>query len=101
MNSSDSEPPYITDEAQWKERLRTEGFENVFVWRDYADVYYERHTHPFDVAHAMLEGEMEIIMEGVRYPLKAGDRLDVPAWRAHSARVGPEGCQYIIGKRFE
>lgn len=33
--------------------------------------------------------------------LKAGDRIDVPVGKKHRAKVGPEGCQFIVGEMIE
>lgn len=38
-------------------------------------------------------------MNGKPQTFHAGDRCDVPAGVVHSARMGPHGCQYLIGER--
>lgn len=83
----------------WENKLRQEGFSNFFVWRDDSNVYYPDHTHPTTTAHVILEGEMTLTANGKTQTYKAGDRCDVPAHTIHSARIGPRGCQYLIGEK--
>ncbi len=83
----------------WENKLRQEGFSNFFVWRDDPNAYYPDHTHLTATAHAILEGEMTLTSNGKTQTFKAGDRCDVPAHTIHSARIGPHGCQYLIGEK--
>lgn len=44
-------------------------------------------------------GEMSLTMHGRTVTYGAGGRCDVPAGTVHSARMGPQGCRYLIGER--
>ena len=33
------------------------------------------------------------------FSYKAGDRFDVPANVVHRARIGPQGCVYMVGEK--
>jgi len=46
-----------------------------------------------------LEGEMTLTMQGASKTYRAGDRCDVAAGIVHSARMGKNGCRYLIGER--
>lgn len=83
----------------WEKQLREDGFTHFFVWRDGPRVVYPDHTHPVTTAHVILEGEMTLTMAGKAQTFKTGDRCDVPANTIHSARMGPSGCQYLIGEK--
>jgi len=87
------------NEKEWEQKLREEGFSNVFVWRDRPDAYYPDHTHAEETAHIILEGEMAITSQGKTQTFKPGERFDVPANTAHSAKIGPAGCKYLIGEK--
>ncbi len=87
------------DRQAWEKQLHEEGFTHLFVWRDGPDATYPDHTHPVLTAHVVLEGEMRLTMNGQTETYKSGDRCDVPAHTRHSARMGPEGCQYLIGEK--
>ena len=40
----------------------------------------------------------ELVAPGGR-TYRAGERCDVPAQAVHSARMGPQGCRYLIGEK--
>ena len=88
------------DSTTFERQLREEGFRHVYVWQDAADAFYSDHTHPVDTAHIILAGEMTLTCGGSTRTYKAGERPpDVPAGAVHSARMGPAGCQYLIGEK--
>ena len=83
-----------------EQQLRQEGFRHVFAWRDAPDAYYPEHTHAVDTAHVILAGEMTLTCGGVTRTYAAGERPpDVPAGAVHSARMGPQGCHYVVGEK--
>lgn len=84
---------------EWEKTLREGGFGHVYIWEDGPGAFYPDHTHPGTSAHVILEGEMTVTSEGRTQTCKAGNRFDVPANTVHSARMGPEGCRYLIGER--
>ena len=86
------------DEEKLMEKLKEEGFERVYVWEDSPNAYHPNHTHSTETAHIIVKGAIDIVLYGKTYKLKEGDCLDVPANKVHSARVGKEGCRYIIGE---
>ena len=80
-------------------QLKREGFLHTYVWQDEPDVFYPEHTHATETAHIILSGEMTLTMNGRSETHKAGCRCDVPAGTVHSAKMGPQGCRYLIGER--
>ena len=88
------------ERGTFERQLRQEGFRHVYTWRDGPDAYYSDHTHPVDTAHVILSGEMTLTCGGSTRTYKAGERPpDVAAGAVHSARMGPEGCEYLIGEK--
>ncbi len=83
----------------WENKLREEGFSNFFVWQDRPDADYPDHTHPVTTAHVILAGEMVLTVNGHTRTFRTGDRCDVPANTLHSARMGRQGCRYLIGEK--
>jgi mannose-6-phosphate isomerase-like protein (cupin superfamily) len=81
-----------------EKKLRAEGFAHFFTWQDGPDAFYPEHTHAARTAHVILDGEMTLTLEGRTRTLKPGERLDVPANTVHSARMGPQGCRYLVGE---
>jgi quercetin dioxygenase-like cupin family protein len=86
-------------EKEWEKQLHAEGFTWTYVWEDAPNAYYPTHTHPEVTAHVILEGEMTVTSRGQTATYKVGDRFDVPANTIHAARVGPNGCRYLIGEK--
>lgn len=82
-----------------EQQLHREGFRHTYVWSDGPGAYYSDHTHGSETAHVILDGEMTLSMEGRSVCYRMGDRVDVPAGAVHSARMGPEGCRYLIGEK--
>lgn len=82
-----------------EQQLHREGFQHTYVWSDGPGAYYPDHTHASETAHVILDGEMTLSMEGRSVSCRIGDRVDVPAGAVHSARMGPEGCRYLIGEK--
>lgn len=87
------------NENQLAEQLRGEGFTHTYVWQDDANAHYPDHTHATETAHVILQGEMTLTTAGRTETYRAGQRCDVPAGAVHSARIGPQGCRYLIGER--
>lgn len=89
----------MTTEIELAAKLRDEGFGHVYIWEDRPNAYYPDHTHPTETAHIILRGEIVLTTDGRSRTYRAGERCDVPAGMVHSARVGPQGCRYLIGER--
>jgi mannose-6-phosphate isomerase-like protein (cupin superfamily) len=80
-------------------QLLVEGFAHIYVWQDGPDTVYPEHVHRTESAHIILSGEMTMTINGKSRTYKVGERCDLPAGTAHSAKTGPEGCRYLIGER--
>jgi mannose-6-phosphate isomerase-like protein (cupin superfamily) len=87
------------NEKAFAEQLQREGFGHTYIWEDSANLYYPDHTHPTETAHIILSGEMTLTTAAGSVTYRAGDRCHVPAGAVHSARIGPNGCRYLIGER--
>ncbi|HKS83381.1 MAG TPA: cupin domain-containing protein [Candidatus Acidoferrales bacterium] len=86
-------------ESQLRKKLETEGFSHTFVWQDDPGAFYPDHTHAGITTHVILDGEMTLKMNGTSRTYRAGERCDVPAGATHSAKMGPQGCRYLVGEK--
>jgi quercetin dioxygenase-like cupin family protein len=86
------------DEQLLMKQLQDEGFDDVYVWEDSPDMNYPPHQHPDVSAHIILTGEMTVTVDGQTRTYKPGERFDIPGKTPHAARVGPEGCKYLVGE---
>jgi quercetin dioxygenase-like cupin family protein len=87
------------DVRELEAQLHAEGFTHTFVWHDAPNTNYPDHTHTGETAHIILEGEMTLTQGGMSQTYRVGDRVEVPAGAVHSARMGPNGCRYLVGER--
>jgi mannose-6-phosphate isomerase-like protein (cupin superfamily) len=86
-------------ERQYRKQLEAEGFTHTFEWQDGPAAFYPDHSHAGLTAHIILDGEMTLTMNGKPQTYRAGERCDVPAGATHSARMGPNGCRYLVGEK--
>ena len=87
------------NESEAKQQLQKEGFSTIYIWQDGPNAFYGDHTHPVLTAHIILDGEMTLTQQGEIKTYKEGERVDVPAKTVHSAKMGPNGCKYLIGEK--
>ena len=80
-------------------QLRSEGFARTYVWQDGPHAFYPDHMHTGITAHIVLDGEITVTMHGESRSYGAGERFDVPAGAVHSAKMGAQGCRYLIGEK--
>jgi mannose-6-phosphate isomerase-like protein (cupin superfamily) len=80
-------------EVQWRQRLKREGLPSPTRWANGPDAVYAVHDHPYEKVLVVISGSIVFTVgtERREVPLKAGDRLALPARTPHSALVGPEG----------
>lgn len=81
--------------------LEKEGFPYVYEWQDKPGTVYAEHSHQDKVTLFITEGSIELAIRGETKQLKTGDRFDVPPGVPHSAVVGPQGCQYVVGEMID
>lgn len=86
------------DEAALGRRLAEEGFD-AFVWTDAPGADYAAHHHDHDESLWLVRGGITFGTQGAEHPLGPGDRLMLPRGTVHTARVGPAGATYWIGRR--
>jgi quercetin dioxygenase-like cupin family protein len=78
--------------------LSREGFEElVTVTREPGAM--DVHSHPFEAKALILAGEIHIRVGDDERLYKAGDVFHLPANVPHAERYGPEGVQYLVGRR--
>lgn len=80
------------------QRLAEEGFD-AFSWTDAPGADYAPHEHPHDESLWVVRGRITFGAEGSEFVLGPGDRLMLPKGTVHTARVGPAGATYFIGRR--
>jgi quercetin dioxygenase-like cupin family protein len=84
-----------------KEKLEAEGFKHVYEWHDEPGTDYPPHKHQGKVTLYITGGSLSFFIDGKVIELKDGERFDVPVGKEHTAKVGAEGCSYIVGEMIE
>jgi len=91
------------DEQKIMKRLESEGYDKVWIYEAEADEIDEEHHHDFDTKLHVLAGEIRIkLLDGeviTDFRLKPGDEKEISRNQLHSAKVGSEGCKYIVAER--
>jgi len=87
------------DYTSLERQLHEEGFLHTYVWQDGPNAFYPDHTHPVETAHIILDGEMKLTQGGETHTYGVGERCDVPPGAVHAAKMGPQGCRYLIGEK--
>ncbi len=85
---------------QLKARLKAEGFTHVFDWHDAPDTQYSEHSHKGKVSFYVTH-ESVTFSGRINTIIGSGERFDVPVGVKHSALVGSEGCDWIVGEEIE
>lgn len=81
-------------------QLKQEGFTNVYEWTDKPNSEYQEHSHKGKVSLYVIRGAVTFF-GGINKTLNTGERFDVPIGVKHSAIVGPEGCDWVVGEMIK
>ena len=79
-------------------QLESEDFAVVYEWFDKPGVHHPSHTHNGQVSLLISEGSMDVSFGEELKILNSGDRIDIPAQKEHSVKVGANGCKYVVGQ---
>jgi quercetin dioxygenase-like cupin family protein len=81
--------------------LEKEGFEHIYEWQDTAGTIYSEHSHAGKVTLFITDGSIELTIYKQIHVLKTGDRFDVSPHTSHSAIIGPNGVQFVVGEEID
>jgi quercetin dioxygenase-like cupin family protein len=82
-----------------KQRMLREGYSTIIEYNDPPHEFFPEHSHPGEQLLVVLEGSIEVTMNGEVSILKSGDEIIFPAKMSHSVKIGSEGCLYLDGER--
>lgn len=81
--------------------LEREGWRHIYEWSDTPGTEYPEDTHQDQVVIIVTEGSVAMCLRDQVTQLQAGDRLLIPPGVPHSAVVGPQGCQFVVGEMVQ
>lgn len=89
--------PPSAEEAEAK--LHHEGYE-CFHWYDVPGANYPSHQHKYDECLWLLKGELLIKTHEKMIPLKAGDKIYLPAKLPHDLSIPTHSsATYLVGQK--
>lgn len=86
-------------EQEFREQLRSEGFDQLVLVERAPAGMLDRHRHPFEAKALVLQGSIEIDCAGERRTYAAGEVFHLPREAEHVERYGPQGVRYLVGRR--
>lgn len=87
----------MTNEAFLKLLLK-DGFpEPVFVVREVGG-FLDSHVHPFEVKALVTEGQIDIVIGGIKNSYLAGDVFHLLPNQVHSEAYGRKGVKYLASR---
>ena len=87
----------MTNEAFLKLLLK-DGFpEPVFVVRE-GGGFVDSHAHPFEVKALVTEGQIDIVIGGIKNSYLAGDIFHLLPNQVHSESYGGKGVKYLASR---
>ncbi len=81
-------------------QLKKEGFAQVYEWIDKPYTKYSEHAHKGKVSFYITRGFVTFSGD-INKTVSSGERFDVPVGVRHSAIVGLEGCDWIVGQECD
>ncbi|ABP34560.1 hypothetical protein [Polynucleobacter asymbioticus] len=57
------------------------------------------HTHPFEVKALVIEGSIELVVNGIRKQYLSGDIFHLGFEELHSELYGPQGVRYLVSRK--
>jgi quercetin dioxygenase-like cupin family protein len=86
------------DRESFIRTLADEGFpEPVLVTREHGGM--DEHAHPFEAKALIVAGEIRIRAGGEERLYQVGDVFHLAANEPHTERYGPQGVQFLVGRR--
>lgn len=79
--------------------LIKEGFpEPVLVVREQSGSL-DKHSHPFEVKALVIQGQIDIVIDGAQRTYRAGDVFHLLHSQEHAERYGAEGVRYLASRK--
>ena len=81
------------------ETLTKEGFpEPVLVEREVGG-FLDLHSHPYEVQALIIEGQIDIIISGIKSIFLAGDVFHLLPNQIHTENYGAKGVKYLASRK--
>ena len=88
------------DKAQFIQILQQEGYPDPVEVKQIPNGSLGEHTHPFAVKALVIDGSIEIAIQGNRKTYSAGDIFELKLEEFHSESYGPTGVTYLASRNY-
>jgi quercetin dioxygenase-like cupin family protein len=84
---------------QFLHLLREDGFPEPVEVQQIPNGSLDVHEHPFEVKALVIDGSIEIVMNGSSKTYQAGDIFQLLYKQPHSESYGPSGVKYLASRK--
>ena len=84
---------------QFLRLLREDGFPEPVEVQQIPNGSLDMHEHPFEVKALVLEGSIDIMVDGLSTTYQTGDIFQLQYKQPHSESYGPSGVKYLASRR--
>ena len=85
--------------AEFIQILQQEGYPDPVEVKQVPNGSLGDHTHPFVVKALVIDGSIDIVIQGSRQTYSAGDIFELEFEELHSESYGPTGVLYLASRR--
>ena len=85
--------------AEFIQMLQQEGYPDPVEVKQVPNGSLGDHTHPFVVKALVIDGSIDIVIQGSRQTYSAGDIFELEFEELHSESYGPTGVLYLASRR--
>ena len=78
--------------------LEREAFQEAVTVQRTADGFPDTHAHPFEAKALIIQGQLQISVDGVTQLYRRGEIFHLAANLPHKERYGPDGVTYLVGR---
>lgn len=87
------------NKEQFLQLLQQDGFPEPVEVQQTPNGHLDGHEHPFEVRALILEGAIEIMIDGVSRHYKMGDVFQLGYKQIHAESYGPHGVKYLASRK--
>ena len=83
----------------FRDILAAEGFEEAVTVTREPGGFIGLHAHSFEAKALILSGELRLDVGGAQQSYRPGQVFHLLAGTPHSEQYGPQGVEYLVGRR--
>ena len=81
------------------EKLAKEDFPAPVLVERAVGEFLDSHSHPYEVHALVIEGQIDITINGIKTAYLAGDAFHLPPNQMHTENYGAKGVKYLASRK--